>query len=251
MGRRVQVKFNDLDNDGNRVLTYEEVMAIGCAGLLISLVPRLAPLLGATVGQPSPLPEASLGGVPAPGAPPPPRFDDAEDAAAAEGVCRHAWRELGRPHYDEVPHDAFAANARAAGCLVFHLVAARQAAAHMCLGQAACAHRDLAATVAALPGPERGWLLSTSFVRFCDAKFDALLLDGGGGGSAVLRLGVPELRPLLRSLSGVNFLAHEASNQWKSMCIPLSPPPWLAVHTSFSQNRLGLAHTHAQAHKHT
>jgi hypothetical protein len=207
-----QVKFTELDNDGNRVLTYEEVMKIRCAGLLISLVPPLAPLLGATV---NPLPlslEAAQGGdASTPAAPQTtaaPRFDDQDDAAAAEAVCRHAWRCLGKPYFDEVPRDAFAANARAAGCLVYSLVAARRAAAWRCVGRAAREHRDLAAAVASLPWAERGWLLSTSFVSFCDEKFEDLLdcLDGLGAGG---RLDVAELRPLLRSLSGVNMLAPE------------------------------------------
>ena len=237
-------KFALLDDDGNGVLTYEEVMGIGCFSFFLSLVPLLGPLLGAEPGKPPPCRPPSQGaGRSAEGGEEEEKAEveeekadeaaaavggmvggahgsalamvvDPVDAADAEVLCRYAWRELGRPFHDEVPAAAFPGLVVAAASLVFHLNRPRAWAADRAVRRCAAEHAALAGALAALPLHLRGWLLSTAFVGFCEDKWVALggpaaACRSGDGGGGVGGLGVGELRPLLRALAGVDFQAPE------------------------------------------
>jgi len=148
--------FLALDDDGNRVLTLEEIEEVGFTDLLLQTTPCLAHYLGGDL------------------------VNDSSDKEDAEATCRYAFRALTRSYHDEVPYKAFADTARAAAALAFHLSQNRLAQANEVLEVAKSETSSIAQGIANLPNDVRGWLFSAQFVRFCEEKFELLLSKGGG-----------------------------------------------------------------------
>jgi len=202
--------FAELDGDGNRTLTFEEINEAhfafagpggklqGFRGLLETLAPPLGAVLGSVLGEPS-----GTGGEESSGANEP-SAEPSTDEKASEALCRHAWHSVSSRRYQmEVPQSAFADCARSAVALAWGLGKARAVSASAAIKRAAREHRQVPATLAELPPKMVEWLLGSDFVQFCEEKFQVLDVKNQN----VLR--VEDSRRFLRSICKVPMQSNE------------------------------------------